>query len=202
MFERFTESARRVLFFARYEASQFGATAIDTEHLLLGLTHEAKGLTCEIFALSRVSLKAIRRELEGKVGSTEQTPTSVEIPFSADAQGVLQYAIEESERLGHGYIGTEHILLGLLMMETGVAAATLAAQGLRLEDVRRELASMLQEPLSVQRPTRHGADALVQLDHIKHRIEELARTSNRPEERKNLEEILHHLEILRSRLSE
>ena len=112
MFERYTERARRVLFFARYEATQLGSTSIETEHLLLGLIREGKGLTSRIFARSHLSLESIRKEIEGRTVFREKVSTSVEIPFSAETKRVLQFAAEEADRLLHTYIGTEHLLLG------------------------------------------------------------------------------------------
>src|SRR5574339_283205 len=114
MFERYTERARRVLFFARYEASQLGSISIETEHLLLGLIREGKGLTSRIFARSHLSLESIRKEIEGRTVFREKVSTSVEIPFSAETKRVLQFAAEEADRLLHNYIGTEHLLLGIV----------------------------------------------------------------------------------------
>src|SRR4029078_3118755 len=114
MFERYTERARRVLFFARYEATQMGSTSIETEHLLLGLIREGKGLTSRIFARSHVSLDTLRKEIEGRTIFREKVATSVDIPFSADTKRVLQFAAEESYRLLHTYIGTGHLVLGIL----------------------------------------------------------------------------------------
>src|SRR5688572_29636761 len=111
VFERYTERARRVLFFARYEASQLGSIAIETEHLLLGLIREGKGLTSRIFARSHLSLENIRKDIEGRTVFREKVSTSVEIPFSAETKRVLGFAAEEADRLLHNYIGTEHLLL-------------------------------------------------------------------------------------------
>src|SRR5256885_1832073 len=107
MFERYTERARRVLFFARYEASQLGSISIETEHLLLGLIREGKGLTSRIFARSHLSLENIRKEIEGRTVFREKVSTSVELPFSPETKRVLQFAAEEADRLLHNYIGTE-----------------------------------------------------------------------------------------------
>ena len=92
MFERYTERARRVLFFARYEASQLGSISIETEHLLLGLIREGKGLTSRIFQRSHLSLDSIRKDIEGRTVFREKVSTSVEIPFSGETKRVLQYA--------------------------------------------------------------------------------------------------------------
>src|SRR4029434_10708214 len=138
MFERYTERARRVLFFARYEASQLGSISIETEHLLLGLIREDKGLTSRIFARSHLSLENIRKDIEGRTVFREKVSTSVEIPFSAETKRVLQYAAEEADRLLHNYIGTEHLLLGILREERSVAATILMENGVRTETVRRD----------------------------------------------------------------
>ena len=114
MFERFTERARRVLFFARFEASQLGSSVIDTEHLLLGLIHEPKGLIARLFADAGIALDDIRDEVTRRAGVSTKVANSVEIPFSAAAKRVLQHTEQEAGGLRHGYIGTEHLLLGLL----------------------------------------------------------------------------------------
>jgi hypothetical protein len=145
MFERYTERARRVLFFARYEASQLGSINIETEHLLLGLTREGKGLTSTLFARANLSLQSIRQEIERRVGFREKLSTSVEIPFTVETKRVLQFAADEADRLLHNYIGTEHLLLGLLREERGVAATLLTGAGLTLQQVRSDIESMLSE---------------------------------------------------------
>ena len=145
MFELYTERARRVLFFARYEASQLGSISIETGHLLLGLIREGKGLTSRIFARFHLSHESIRKEIEGQFGFREKVSTSVEIPFSTETKRVLQFAAEEANRLLHNYIGTEHLLLGLLREERSVAASILTAQGMRLSTVREEMVQILNE---------------------------------------------------------
>ena len=139
MFERYTEKARRVIFFARYEASQFGASAIEAEHILLGLLREDKGLTNRFFPRPQGSIESIRKEIEGRTVVREKISTSVDLPLSAVAKRVLSYAQEESERLQHRYIGTEHLLLGLLREEKSLAAEILYERGLRLNQIRDEL---------------------------------------------------------------
>jgi ATP-dependent Clp protease ATP-binding subunit ClpC len=145
MFERYTERARRVLFFARYEASQLGSVSIETEHLLLGLIREGKGLTSRIFARSNVVLDSIRKEIEGRTVFREKVSTSVEIPFSAETKRVLQFSAEEADRLVHTYIGTEHLLLGILREERSLAASILMEKGMRLASVRDDVVSLLNE---------------------------------------------------------
>jgi ATP-dependent Clp protease ATP-binding subunit ClpC len=140
MFERYTEKARRVIFFARYEASQFGAPAIEPEHLLLGLMREDKTLTSRFLARAQATLEAIRKEIEGRAPLREKISTSVELPLAPETKRVLAYAHEESDRLQHRHIGTEHLLLGLLREERSMAAEILYERGLRLNAVRDEVA--------------------------------------------------------------
>ncbi|MDT5293508.1 MAG: ATP-dependent Clp protease ATP-binding subunit ClpC, partial [Acidobacteriota bacterium] len=139
MFERYTEKARRVIFFARYEASQFGAPAIEPEHLLLGLMREDKTLTARFLARAQTSLEAIRKEIEGRAPLREKISTSVELPLAPETKKVLAFAHEESDRLQHRHIGTEHLLLGLLREERSMAAEILYERGLRLNAVREEV---------------------------------------------------------------
>src|SRR5258705_6043320 len=151
MFERYTEGARRVLFFARYEASQLGSISIETERLLLALIREGKGLTSRIFARSHLSLENIRKEIEGRTVFREKVSTSVEIPFSAETKRVLQFAAEEADRLLHNYIGTEHLLLGILREERSVAASILMEKGMRLNTVREDIVQLLNEKTTLTR---------------------------------------------------
>ena len=152
MFERYTERARRVLFFARYEASQLGSVSIETEHLLLGLIREGKGLTSRIFQRTQVHLDGVRREIEGRTVLREKVSTSVEIPFSGETKRVLQYAAEEADRLMHNYVGTEHLLLGILREERSLAAAILMEKGMRLSTVREDIVQLLNEKTTIARP--------------------------------------------------
>jgi len=139
MFERYTEKARRVIFFARYEASQFGSPYIESEHLLLGLLREDKALTNR-FLRSHASVESIRKQIEGHTTIREKVSTSVDLPLSNDCKRVLAYAAEEAERLSHKHIGTEHLLLGLLREEKCFAAQILTERGVQLSQVREELA--------------------------------------------------------------
>src|SRR3954462_15447471 len=144
MFERYTEKARRVIFFARYEASQFGSPYIETEHLLLGLLREDKALTNR-FLRSHASVESIRKQIEAHTTIREKVSTSVDLPLSNECKRVLAYAAEEAERLGHKHIGTEHLLLGLLREEKCFASEILQERGLKLTQIREELARTTQE---------------------------------------------------------
>jgi ATP-dependent Clp protease ATP-binding subunit ClpC len=150
MFERYTEKARRVMFFARYEASQYGSPSIDTEHLLLGLVREDPILAKRF--LGRLNAEeGIRSEIESHIPIRERISTSVELPLSLECEKTLNLAAEESDRLGHRHIGTEHVLLGLLRVENSFAGKILQARGVKIAAVREQLARFSgAESISVQ----------------------------------------------------
>jgi ATP-dependent Clp protease ATP-binding subunit ClpC len=143
VFERYTENARRVIFFARYEASQFGSPYIETEHLLLGLLRQDKALADRILR-SHSSVEIIRKQIEAHTLIREKTSTNVDLPLTNECKRVLAYAAEEAERLGEKHIGSEHLLLGMLREEKSFAAALLRERGVKLVSVREELAKMLE----------------------------------------------------------
>jgi hypothetical protein len=134
MFERYTEKARRVIFFARYEASQFGADCIETEHLLLGLLREDK-------ALSINSVKFIHQRVRAVTPVREKISTAVDLPLSHESKRVLAYAAEEAELLNHRHLGTGHLMLALLREENCLAATLLRECGLTIGLVREKLAA-------------------------------------------------------------
>src|SRR5215469_6212784 len=142
MFERYTEKARRVIFFARYEASQFGSSYIEAEHLLLGLVREDHWLM-HVFRLSAVEL---RDEIGKSFPAREKVPTSVDMPLENAAKRILTYAAEEAERLADRQIGTEHIFLGILHEEKTLAAQLLFERGIRLPEARTTIASRYSAP--------------------------------------------------------
>jgi ATP-dependent Clp protease ATP-binding subunit ClpC len=152
MFERYTEKARRVIFFARYEACQYGSPYIETEHLLLGLLREDKALANR-FLRSHGSIESIRKEIESRITIRERISTSVEVPLSQECHRILKHTAEEAERLGHRHVGTEHLLLGILREEKCFAAELLQERGLRLNVLREELARTAGEgKVPVSRP--------------------------------------------------
>jgi ATP-dependent Clp protease ATP-binding subunit ClpC len=159
MFERYTEKARRVIFFARYEASQFGSPYIETEHLLLGLLREDKALTNR-FLRQHSSVDSIRKQIEGHTAIREKVSTSVDLPLSNECKRVLAYAAEEAERLSHKHIGTEHLLLGLLREEKCFAAEILHERGLKLQTMREEMQRTTQEKVQAQ-PQRNRESSLL-----------------------------------------
>jgi len=144
MFERYTEKARRTVFFARFEASQFGSPQIQPEHLLLGLLREDKTLADRL-PHPRPSLESIRKQIEARTTIREKVSTSVDLPLSVESKRVLAYAEEEAEQLSHKHIGTEHLLLGLLREEKCFAAEILYGCGLRLTTIREELSQLPKE---------------------------------------------------------
>jgi Clp amino terminal domain, pathogenicity island component len=139
MFERYTEKARRVIFFARYEASQYGSPHIETEYLVLGLLREDAALLSR-FVGSRTIAVDIRTEIERQITRRERISISVEIPLTAECKTVLTFAAEEADRLGHRHVGTEHLLLGMLRVEGSLAARLLQEKGLKPEAIREQLA--------------------------------------------------------------
>jgi len=139
MFERYTEKARRVIFFARYEAMQYGSPYIETEHLLLGLLREDRSLAKWFPGESSVE-PGIRTEIEGQITPRERISTAVEVPLTEECKKVLNLAAEECERLAQRYVGTEHLLLGMLRVEGSLAAKLLGKRGLKLEGIREQLA--------------------------------------------------------------
>ncbi|MGA1369095.1 MAG: Clp protease N-terminal domain-containing protein, partial [Blastocatellia bacterium] len=159
MFERYTEKARRVIFFARYEASQFGASQIEAEHILLGLIREDKSLTNRFLHRAQVNIDAIRKEIEGRTVLRDRVSSTIDLPLSGEAKRVLAFSAEESTRLGHRHIGTEHLLLGLLREENSIAAEILYERGIRLSDIRQELMRQSSlERTSQRRETPHLAE--------------------------------------------
>ena len=140
MFERYNEPARRLLFFSRYEASMLGSLAIGTEHLLLGVLKERDPLITYLLGTVSVAGDALRHIIYARAGaSAAPLDVSVEIPFSRDAKDVLQFAAEEADRLLHRHIGPEHVLLGLLRLERGLAWDILSEHGLNLTSIREAL---------------------------------------------------------------
>ena len=143
MFERYTEQARRALFFARYEAFQRGSPEIGTEHLLLALFRDEQSVTARVFARGGLSLAEVQRQVDDRTSQLAPLSESSEAPFSSDAKRVLHCAAQEADRLLHSRIGTEHLLLGLLREERCTGATILNGRGLRLATVRDQIVQML-----------------------------------------------------------
>jgi enamine deaminase RidA (YjgF/YER057c/UK114 family) len=140
MFERYTERARRILFFARYESSQLGSLSIQPEHVLLGLARDAQGLVSEIFSTAGLRLEQLRASIEERLRPQEAIPRSVEIPFSEGAKRLLRHAADEADGLSHHWIGAPHLLLGLLRLDDEPIVYYLAERGVTLATVREQVA--------------------------------------------------------------
>jgi len=143
MFERFTDRARKVMGLANQEAQRFNHEYIGTEHILLGLVKEGSGVAANVLRNLDIDLKKIRIEVEKIVQSGPNTATVGKLPYTPRAKKVIELAFEEARSLGHNYVGTEHLLLGLLKEQEGVAARVLMNLGLKLEEVREEVLNLL-----------------------------------------------------------
>jgi ATP-dependent Clp protease ATP-binding subunit ClpA len=143
MFDRFTDRARVVMALARKEAQRFNHDFIGTEHILLGLIGEGRGVAAHVLKNLGVEIDQIRREIEKNVQSGPPVVTMGQLPFTPRAKKVLELSMEEANELGHNYLGTEHLLLGLLRENDGVAARVLLDLGLKLEEVRNEVLDLL-----------------------------------------------------------
>jgi ATP-dependent Clp protease ATP-binding subunit ClpC len=143
MYERFTDRARKVMQLANQEAQRFNHEYIGTEHVLLGLIKEGTGVAANVLKNLDVDLRKIRLEVEKLVQSGPDMVTMGKLPQTPRAKKVIEYSMEEARNLNHNYVGTEHILLGLLREQEGVAAQVLMNLGLKLEDVREEVLNLL-----------------------------------------------------------
>ncbi|MHC4063340.1 MAG: ATP-dependent Clp protease ATP-binding subunit [Planctomycetota bacterium] len=143
MFERFTDRARKVMALANQEAQRFNHEYIGTEHILLGLVKEGSGVGANVLKNLEVDLRKVRLEVEKLVKSGPNMVTMGKLPQTPRAKKVIEYAIEEARNLNHNYVGTEHLLLGLLREQDGVAAQVLMNLGLKLEEVREEVLNLL-----------------------------------------------------------
>src|SRR5579871_5687817 len=144
MYERFTDRARKVMQLANQEAQRFNHEYIGTEHILLGLVKEGSGVAANVLKNLDIDLRKIRLEVEKIVqtGSGEMVSMG-KLPHTPRAKKVIEYSIEEARNLNHNYVGTEHLLLGLLREQEGVAAQVLMNLGLKLDDVREEVLNLL-----------------------------------------------------------
>src|ERR671922_2803906 len=143
LFERFTDRARRVVVLAQEEARLLNHNYIGTEHILLGLIHEGEGVAAKALESLGITLEAVRQQVEEIIGQGQSAPTG-HIPLTPRAKKVLELSLREALNLGHKYIGTEHILLGLVREGEGVAAQVLTRQGATVERVRTTVISLLQ----------------------------------------------------------
>ncbi|MCC3275781.1 MULTISPECIES: ATP-dependent Clp protease ATP-binding subunit [unclassified Arthrobacter] len=180
MFERFTDRARRVVVLAQEEARMLNHNYIGTEHILLGLIHEGEGVAAKALESLGISLGAVREQVQEIIGQGQQAPTG-HIPFTPRAKKVLELSLREALQLGHNYIGTEHILLGLIREGEGVAAQVLVKLGADLNRVRQQVIQLLsgyqgKEPVSTGGQQQEGQPAgSVVLDQFGRNLTQAAR---------------------------
>jgi ATP-dependent Clp protease ATP-binding subunit ClpC len=159
MFERFTNRARRVVVLAQDEARMLDHNWIGTEHLLLGLIHEGDGVGAKALESMGISLDAVRQQVEEIIGRGQQVPSG-HIPFTPRAKKVLELSLREALQMGHTYIGTEHILLGLIREGDGVAAQVLVRLGADLNRVRTVVIQLLTGRTGAGSATLGGPDVI------------------------------------------
>src|SRR5437870_2260888 len=180
MYERFTDRARKVMQLANQEAQRFNHEYIGTEHILLGLVKEGSGVASNVLKNLDIDLRKIRLEVEKIVQSGPDMVTMGKLPQTPRAKKVIEYSIEEARNLNHNYVGTEHLLLGLLREQEGVAAQVLMNLGLKLEDVREEVLNLLGHNMKTgetggERQAQKGKSKTPALDSFGRDLTELAR---------------------------
>lgn len=154
MFERFTEQTRRAIFFARYEASNYGSAYIETEHLLLGVLQADRELANRL-AKERITADGVRGEIDKRITRRDRYSVTIEVPLSGDSKKILNLAADSAEKLGHRQVETEHLLLGILRVEKCLAAQILTVLGLKTESLEKEIA---------QAPAKHGRGSSARLE--------------------------------------
>ena len=179
MFERFTDRARRVVVLAQEEARMLNHNYIGTEHILLGLIHEGEGVAAKALESLGISLDAVRQQVEEIIGQGQQAPSG-HIPFTPRAKKVLELSLREALQLGHNYIGTEHILLGLIREGEGVAAQVLVKLGADLNKVRQQVIQLLsgyqgKEPATAGGPAEGAPSTSLVLDQFGRNLTAAAR---------------------------
>src|SRR5262250_2931856 len=180
MYERFTDRARKVMQLANQEAQRFNHEYIGSEHILLGLVKEGSGVAANVLKNLDIDLRKIRMEVEKIVQAGPDMVTMGKLPQTPRAKKVIEYSIEEARNLGHNYVGTEHLLLGLLREQEGVAAQVLMNLGLKLEDVREEVLNLLGHNMDSsesggERTANKGKSKTPALDSFGRDLTELAR---------------------------
>src|SRR3989441_6442853 len=182
MYERFTDRARKVMQLANQEAQRLNHEYIGTEHILLGLVKEGSGVAANVLKNLDIDLRKIRLEIEKIVQSGPDMVTMGKLPQTPRAKKVIEYSIEEARNLNHNYVGTEHLLLGLLREQEGVAAQVLVNLGLKLEDVREEVLNLLghnmdsgESSSGAERTPNKGKSKTPALDSFGRDLTELAR---------------------------
>jgi ATP-dependent Clp protease ATP-binding subunit ClpC len=176
MFERFTDRARRVVVLAQDEARMLSHTYIGTEHILLGLIHEGHGVAAKALESLGISLAVVRQRVEEIIGRGQQPPPSGHIPFTPRAKKVLELSLREALQLGHTYIGTEHILLGLIHEGEGVAAQVLIGLGVDLDRARQQVIQLVTGRSGPGDPAAIADDLRTRLASVAARLTVIERT--------------------------
>ena len=199
MFQRFTESARRLLFFARYEVSQQGAVSIEPVHLLLAFTRLKGSAGARLLEDSQVPLQDLRDAIERRTVRREKIPTSVELPFSEETKRVLIAAVEEADALEHSHVGSEHLLLGIIREGDPVTASILGGYRLRLDVLRTAAARLAAErPPDPPSPFVLPSDRIEEMKTLVDRLAGMA--ANHPEAPALAERIRAGLETLKAQI--
>ena len=209
MFERFTDRARRVVVLAQEEARMLNHNYIGTEHILLGLIHEGEGVAAKSLESLGISLEAVRSQVEEIIGQGQQAPSG-HIPFTPRAKKVLELSLREALQLGHNYIGTEHILLGLIREGDGVAAQVLVKLGADLNRVRQQVIQLLsgyqgKEPAASGGPAEGTPSTSLVLDQFGRNLTQAAREGKldpvigRTKGNNTVSRILRPVSIIKSR---
>jgi ATP-dependent Clp protease ATP-binding subunit ClpC len=159
-FDKFTERARRVLSLAQEEAMRFRHNYIGTEHLLLGLVREGNGLAAKVLTNMGVDLNTIRCDVEAIIGHGDRVVKG-QVGLTPRAKKVIELAMDEARRMNHHYIGTEHLLLGLIREGTGIAASVLEQEGLHLGEIRRQVILTLNSLPTAQNPVKRAMPLVV-----------------------------------------
>ena len=160
MFKRFTERARKVIILAREEAEHYRHEYLGTEHILLGVLKDGGGIAIAVLQKLGVDPKQLRLELERNLPKSLSGPVEGDIPFTPKAKKVLEYAVEEARLMGHNYIGTEHLLLGIVREKDGLAAKILASFGVKLQQTREQTINLLREPVAARSREKSKTPAL------------------------------------------
>ncbi|MBT3434900.1 MAG: ATP-dependent Clp protease ATP-binding subunit [Nitrospinaceae bacterium] len=160
MFKRFTERARKVIILAREEADNYRHEYLGTEHILLGVLKDGGGIAIAVLQKLGVDPKQLRLELERNLPKSTSGPVEGDIPFTPKAKKVLEYAVEEARLMGHNYIGTEHLLLGIVREKDGLAAKILGSFGVKLQQTREQTINLLREPVATRARDKSKTPAL------------------------------------------
>ena len=199
MFERFTEAARRALFFARYQASEVGSLTITPETLLLGIVRADRRLFVRLLG-SSASPDDITRGVEQRITVHDKISTSVEIPFDEPTKHALQFAAEEADALQHNHIGPEHLMLGILREEKSGAAAVLTGRGLQIPAAREAVEKLVAED-AARSTMPEGAETTVLMRGLHQLLDRLSMvTANKPAARISLAEIRQRVAALEQQL--